>query len=121
MTRTLIQGFRFACLRHWIDPSLIPNGIIPLIHRKCLESQSLVEGIGSSLVLGAQTRDNGLCAGASGLSSSVGTADVGELVADELHTPMVSTRFARSKSLPEQHKVLCLVAPRDSRGLHLRW
>lgn len=69
------------------DPFSSPKRIPPAKHhRSCLESQSLVEGISSRLVLGSEALDSCFGAGASRLGGIVGTADVGELVADELCT-----------------------------------
>lgn len=53
-------------------------------HHITLETQSLVEGISGSLVLGSETGNEVLSISASGLSGVVGTAHVDELVADKV-------------------------------------
>lgn len=85
-----------------------PDPFSLLTHRSCLESQSLVEGIGSGLVLGSEPLDSRLGAGASRLGGIVGTADVGELVADEL-TRLVSAGVRLHYSLGSSFE------------FHLRW
>lgn len=81
IVHTIEEEFRLGILHPPPPPS--PSNKLTSLY-STLETQSLVEGISSSLVLGAQTGNKVLRIRASRLRSVVGTAHVDELVADKV-------------------------------------